>query len=126
MTTPPLPRNFRAAYAKFILSQYLLEKYKKQHPDATHLPSRNFTEPDGQEDAVPHGRICIVGAGAAGLAVAISFIQAGITDIDIYEASDRVGGRVFTYTFPESEPDGVHNYYDIGAMRIPQIDAMLR
>ncbi|KAJ3528979.1 hypothetical protein NM208_g9962 [Fusarium decemcellulare] len=47
----------------------------------------------------------------------------GVDNVDILEASDRVGGRCFTYKFPEDE-SCPHNYYDVGAMRIPDIDAM--
>ncbi|KIW69865.1 hypothetical protein PV04_02187 [Phialophora macrospora] len=46
----------------------------------------------------------------------------GITNVDIFEASDRVGGRSFTRGL--SGGDDYHNYYDVGAMRIPQIDWM--
>jgi protoporphyrinogen oxidase len=44
----------------------------------------------------------------------------------IFEASDRPGGRVFTYQFasrPEENPQGKHDYYDVGAMRFPDNDA---
>lgn len=46
----------------------------------------------------------------------------GITNIDIFEASSRVGGRC--YTQPLSQDDQYHNYYDVGAMRIPEIQWM--
>lgn len=48
----------------------------------------------------------------------------GFTNIDIYEASNRVGGRVFTCKLDASSDP--HNYYDVGAMRIPQVDTMFR
>ncbi|KAK1980278.1 hypothetical protein LZ30DRAFT_723840 [Colletotrichum cereale] len=47
----------------------------------------------------------------------------GIKNVDILEASDKVGGRCHTYSFPE-DPACQHNYYDVGAMRIPDIPAM--
>ena len=56
---------------------------------------------------------------------------------DIYESSDRVGGRAFTYHFPTSssystssssassnEDRAGHDYYDVGAMRYPKIEAL--
>lgn len=60
-------------------------------------------------------KVGIVGAGAAGLYSAILLDSLGI-DYDILEASDRVGGRVFTYRFNEtawdaSTPDDP-DYYD--------------
>jgi monoamine oxidase len=42
---------------------------------------------------------------------------------EILEASDRVGGRVYTYDFP-ADSTTAHNYYDVGAMRIPDVPAM--
>ncbi|KAL6400898.1 L-amino acid oxidase [Ilyonectria robusta] len=49
----------------------------------------------------------------------------GVKEFDIIEASDRVGGRCYTYEFPEDkEHPCPHNYYDIGAMRIPDIPTM--
>jgi monoamine oxidase len=47
----------------------------------------------------------------------------------IFEASDRPGGRVFTYQFtskPPGNPQGKHDYYDVGAMRFPDNDANKR
>ena len=43
----------------------------------------------------------------------------------IIEAQDRVGGRLFTKTF-DDETGKPYNYYDVGAMRFPEIDAMRR
>ena len=60
-------------------------------------------------------KIGIIGAGAAGLYSAVLLDSLGI-DYDILEASDRVGGRIFTYRFNEtawdaSTPDNP-DYYD--------------
>src|SRR4029450_5185825 len=41
----------------------------------------------------PNLRIAIVGAGVAGLVAARELFRCGYTSIDIYEASDRIGGR---------------------------------
>lgn len=41
---------------------------------------------------------------------------------DILEGSDRVGGRMFTHYFSDKK----HDYYDIGAMRFPDIPVMQR
>ena len=56
-------------------------------------------------------RVCVIGAGAAGLGAAYYLNQAGITDVTIFEASDRVGGKCFT------KQDG-DLYYDMGAIEI--------
>src|SRR3954466_13363551 len=67
----------------------------------------------------------IVGAGASGLYTAYRLLsggtlQAGDT-VQLYEWSQRPGGRIFTYTFPDSvyaggqQPDGL--YAELGGMR---------
>ncbi|KAF8625505.1 hypothetical protein AX15_005336 [Amanita polypyramis BW_CC] len=66
----------------------------------------------------------ILGAGACGLYTAMILEDLGIP-YRILEARRRVGGRLFTYNFPNSfgQP---YNYFDIGAMRFPKIPAMSR
>lgn len=78
-------------------------------------------------------RVGIVGAGVAGLFTAMIFDYLeenyGVkVEYEILEASERTGGRLSTYTFPTNEeyPTGPHDYYDVGAMRFPQIDIMKR
>lgn len=43
----------------------------------------------------------------------------------IIEARDRVGGRLFTYTFP-NDTGAPYNYFDVGAMRFPNTTSMTR
>ncbi|EXF84028.1 flavin containing amine oxidoreductase [Colletotrichum fioriniae PJ7] len=84
-----------------------------------------------------HFNVGIVGAGAAGLftALAIDWINDTIAKekgpghlnitYEILEASDeeRFGGRLYTHRFSK---DGVHDYYDVGAMRFPRNAVMDR
>ena len=62
----------------------------------------------------------IVGGGMAGLYSAL-LLQKHIPGVKlkIFEASDRVGGCVYTQKF-SSEP---HQYFDTGAMRIPETES---
>ncbi|KAF8630481.1 hypothetical protein AX15_002897 [Amanita polypyramis BW_CC] len=66
----------------------------------------------------------ILGAGACGLYTAMILEDLGIP-YRILEARRRVGGRLFTYNFPNSfgQP---FNYFDVGAMRFPKTLAMNR
>ena len=48
------------------------------------------------------GRIAIIGGGIAGLNAALTLQDAGITST-VYEASDRVGGRMHSYTWPNGQ-----------------------
>ncbi|KAK6518212.1 hypothetical protein TWF506_005371 [Arthrobotrys conoides] len=75
-------------------------------------------------DGQPHRKVCIVGAGVAGLYIAMILDDLKIPNLsyDIVEASDRIGGRVYTHRFSDDLPD----YYDIGAMRYPHIKSMDR
>lgn len=58
--------------------------------------------------------IAIVGAGEAGLAAAYELKKIGC-NITIFEATKRIGGRVYTYSF-----DRLNRYYgDFGEMSIP-------
>lgn len=59
-------------------------------------------------------QITIVGAGLAGL-VAASLLKEAGHNVAILEASNRVGGRVFTIRSPFSD----ELYFNAGAMRIP-------
>lgn len=59
-------------------------------------------------------KIIIVGAGISGLVAASLLKQAG-HDVTILEATQRVGGRIFTMRYPFMD----NLYLDVGAMRIP-------
>lgn len=79
-------------------------------------------------------KICIVGAGVAGLFTAMVFdwlnenpkLKALGLEIeyDIVEAAgkERLGGRLYTHHFSDKE----HDYYDVGAMRFPNNKIMKR
>ncbi|MBD2336076.1 FAD-dependent oxidoreductase [Calothrix sp. FACHB-156] len=60
-------------------------------------------------------RITILGAGIAGLVAAYELERMG-HEVDIMEASPRIGGRVWTHRFG-NQPDAP--YAELGAMRIP-------
>ncbi|KAH9926686.1 uncharacterized protein B0H18DRAFT_1005121 [Fomitopsis serialis] len=66
-------------------------------------------------------KVGIIGAGVGGLYAAMMLESLEI-DYDILEASDRIGGRLYTYKFSEKE----HDYFDVGAMRFPDTPMMKR
>jgi hypothetical protein len=110
-----------------------------EFPKPKHQPSK-VQKPD--ESKTP--KVGIIGAGAAGLFTAMIFdylnslnledAHTGKTfhvDYDILEAAskDRVGGRLYTYNFKAEDslnPQGPHDYYDVGAMRFPDNPIMER
>lgn len=80
--------------------------------------------------------VAIVGAGCAGLFVPMIFnklrailkenwLPELTVNCEVFEASSetRLGGRVYTHKFSQG---GDHDYYDVGAMRFPQIPIMER
>jgi tryptophan 2-monooxygenase len=68
----------------------------------------------GVAQAKPGLRCAIVGAGVAGLVAARELFRSGVTNIDIYEASNRIGGR--NYSIPAT---GQYTTFEMGAMRMP-------
>uniref|UniRef100_A0A182K5Y6 Amine oxidase domain-containing protein n=1 Tax=Anopheles christyi TaxID=43041 RepID=A0A182K5Y6_9DIPT len=50
-------------------------------------------------NGVKNPRVVVIGAGAAGLATASRLYQGGLTNVTILEASQRVGGRIYTTPF---------------------------
>ena len=73
----------------------------------------------------PWYKVAIIGGGVAGLRTAMLLQRVGIP-YKILEASDRPGGRLYTYEFASKSPgnpQGKHDYYDVGGMRFPDNDA---
>ncbi|KAG8533189.1 uncharacterized protein KY384_001972 [Bacidia gigantensis] len=73
----------------------------------------------------------IIGAGCAGLFTAMIFdylnerFKLNVT-YEILESNgeDRIGGRLYSYYFKDVPNPGPHDYYDVGAMRFPNIEPM--
>ena len=64
----------------------------------------------------------IVGAGASGLYTAYRLLSGGTLQsgdtVQLFEWSDRVGGRIYTYTFPPEESWATNGLYvEVGGMR---------
>lgn len=72
-------------------------------------------------------KVGIIGAGVAGLFTAMIFdylneeYQTNV-EYEIIECNskERLGGRLYTHYFSDAE----HDYYDVGAMRFPDIPTM--
>ncbi|CAH0020146.1 unnamed protein product [Clonostachys rhizophaga] len=108
----------------------------RQHYTHDNLPKDPIYENDTTKEKLLHGipssldadlpprKVCIVGAGVAGLYIAMILDDLKIPNLtyEILESSSRAGGRVLTHQFSQ-EP---HDYYDIGAMRYPKIPTMWR
>ncbi len=62
--------------------------------------------------------VAVVGAGASGLVVAHELLKMGLKPV-IYEASDRIGGRIYTKPF-QSLDEEHPPFAELGAMRVPK------
>jgi tryptophan 2-monooxygenase len=68
-------------------------------------------------EALRGKRVCIIGAGAAGICAAYELFRAGLDPV-VYEATDRIGGRTDSRYFRgTSGESGV--IAELGAMRVP-------
>jgi monoamine oxidase len=117
-----------------IRDQYALEVIKRHHKKLTlptgrwkgGLPRARKPVLRGPDDGPIN--VGIIGAGAAGLYAALMIDSLGDPSLT-YEILDadpmkdrKGGGRLFTYHFSDSRND----YFDIGAMRFPDIPFMKR
>ena len=138
-----LGHSFRAEWAKRLVLSRIAEFYNSRPQDDIvreklpelgavepgKLPTLPETKPDREADPTGY-KVCIIGAGAAGLftAMTIDYLNEMVPDLnfsyDILEAADetRFGGRLYTHRFSEA----LHDYYDVGAMRFPDIPIMKR
>lgn len=90
--------------------------------DGVFKPEKLPPRPEAKSQDLPAGtKVCIVGAGISGLYAALILDHLGVP-YDILEAADRAGGRILTHYFSTRK----HDYYDIGAMRFPNVPPMER
>ena len=117
MTTFQPEKSFRAKLAERAVNDSLPTPFRL---------TPGLQEPGGPLESFqikvnPSLKIGIIGAGAAGLCTGMILQRLG-RKFDVLEASDHVGGRMFTYSF--SQPPKDYDYYDVGAMRFPYIPGM--
>ncbi|KAG8704051.1 hypothetical protein FRC11_010240, partial [Ceratobasidium sp. 423] len=97
----------------------IMKHLEGRMPDAGLPPPPVF-----KQAATPPGVVGILGAGVGGLYTALILQDLNIP-FQLIEARERVGGRLFTHKF-ENDTGAPYNYYDVGAMRFPQIPSMER
>ncbi|KAF7971825.1 hypothetical protein HWV62_19829 [Athelia sp. TMB] len=121
--------SFRGKYAQIILADHqkrLLQQMKNDGRMLPGLPPPYQRSQERSEGEAPV-TVGIIGAGAAGLyaSLIIDSLEDARVTYEIFDANpmkDRKGGgRLFTYKFPKG---GENDYYDVGAMRFPDIPFM--
>lgn len=90
-------------------------------PPPSFAPGFGTDPPKAPEAPSPLFHVGIVGGGMAGLYTAMILKSLGLS-YEVLEASGRPGGRVWTHRFSDAPGD----YYDVGAMRFPDIPIMKR
>ncbi|USG61232.1 NAD(P)/FAD-dependent oxidoreductase [Sneathiella marina] len=63
--------------------------------------------------------VAVIGMGAAGLTAAHELARSGLENIDMFEASGRYGGRLWTKTLADYHDAKQYTVMDFGAMRMP-------
>ncbi|KAI9723444.1 MAG: hypothetical protein M1828_004174 [Chrysothrix sp. TS-e1954] len=132
--------SWRARWASIAIRENLAAIQKEidalpNKLDKNHLvPIKKTLHTDGTDINRPL-KVGIIGAGCAGLFTAMIFDHLKEeyhldVEYEILEAAseDRLGGRLFSYYFKEHEVKnpGPHDYFDVGAMRFPEIKIMDR
>ncbi|CAI2191950.1 10486_t:CDS:2, partial [Funneliformis geosporum] len=107
-----VPDNER--FYAHLKSYYYFDYVKRLKDDNTDIFPR--------DTPAENPKICIIGAGLAGLFSALLLKEAGIKDITILEYQGRVGGRVLTHYFTADPDDERRLYGEIGAMRLPYVE----
>ena len=94
--------------------------------ERTDSEGEELTDPEIEERTDPF-KVGIIGAGVAGLFTAMIFDYLNEeyhtnVEYEIMECNDksRLGGRLYTHYFTEAK----HDYFDVGAMRFPDIGTM--
>jgi monoamine oxidase len=120
--------SLRTAFARFLLANHgapyhaaVSANRTRAHAHRLHAqlaaasPSRTSEEP----------MVGIVGGGFAGLFSGLILQSLGI-GCEVFERSDRVGGRIHTWyssDYAPNDPDSAGLYGELGGMRLPQFSA---
>ncbi|KAG8999540.1 hypothetical protein FRB90_012053 [Tulasnella sp. 427] len=107
-------------HGRCIMENHMLHKLDNNNPIELPLPN---TDADTFDSGYTGKKtVGILGGGVGGLYAAMMLESVGVP-YEVLEARDRVGGRLFTYKFKDSD---TYDYFDVGAMRFPRTDAMKR
>ena len=111
MTARPTTADLAEKYRRYLESR--LEQNKFEHE----LAEKRIPQPTKSKMGQPGSfTVGIVGGGMAGLYSALLLRNLGIP-VKIFEAENRVGGRVYTHRFSDEE----YQYFEGGAMRLPDV-----
>ena len=126
--TPAPAGTLRSAFSRWLLanhsSSYWKEiKRQRARPNAKHFNQILSASSRLNPTEVP--LVGIVGGGFAGLYAGLILQSLGI-ECEVFESSDRVGGRIKTWystDYSDTEVDKSGLYGEVGGMRLPQFSA---
>ncbi|GBF53347.1 amine oxidase [Microcystis sp. 0824] len=129
--SPPVTANvgsLRSAFSRWVLrnygSDYRFTVSRQRSRENAQRFQQTF-EACSRENPTDHPMVGIVGGGFAGLFAGLILRSLGI-ECDIFESSDRVGGRIDTWYSSDYDPNDMEKaglYGEVGGMRLPQFSA---
>ncbi|MBX2828614.1 MAG: FAD-dependent oxidoreductase [Flavobacteriaceae bacterium] len=109
---------------KKAFSQWILENYGEKYREEIHR-QRSQKKAMYVTEKFDEPLVGIIGGGFAGLYSGLILQSLGI-ECEVFEASDRVGGRIDTWYSTQYDPNNVDAaglYGEVGGMRVPQFSA---
>jgi tryptophan 2-monooxygenase len=64
-------------------------------------------------------KIAVIGGGIAGVTAARELVRCGFKNVHLFEATDRLGGRLYSRAVNDKNLSRTPTTYELGAMRIP-------
>ncbi len=122
--TPPTRPNMRKAFSEWLIKNYGSDYQKtllQQRSKNKRLMRKSGFSLEAKEEA-GQPVVGIVGGGFAGMYAGLILQSLGI-EFEIFESSDRVGGRIKTWystDYNEKNKDKACLYGEVGGMRLPQ------
>ena len=120
--------SLKSAFSKWLIKNYGTNYKRTIQSQRERAKQRHFKHgisTCSQTEPTSKPVVGIVGGGFAGLYSGLILQSLGI-EFEIFEASDRVGGRIDTWYSTEYSPSEVNNsglYGEVGGMRLPQFSS---
>jgi monoamine oxidase len=124
VASQPQARGVRSAFARWIHANHgsALRAVRQEHQKQRHAKAQRSKAPRPGAVDSKKPLVGIVGGGFAGLFSGLILQSLGL-ESEVFESSDRVGGRINTWYSTDYSPDDPNRaglYGEVGGMRLPQ------